>query len=103
MKNVRDIENYARQIKEAGLERDLVGTGLHHYYIDVEFVKGKDTNDIIMSMPSAFEGCFDYKNGDGKRGTVCMFYLENCTVTDAATVVSWLKSHDNWKTRGYAE
>lgn len=71
---------------------------LHHYVVQTTYKKD-DEDAVLDGMPEAFEACFDNENGKtGECEDVSMFYLEDCSVTDAATIVSWLKANKNWKT-----
>lgn len=102
MKN-EQLNEYANRIEAAGLKRDADITDLHHYVIAVEF-NPNDCKDLFDGMPDAFEGCFDRHNPNtGKEESICMFYLEDCTETDASTIESWLKSHTGWKTYEFIE
>lgn len=95
-----ELQNYANQIEEAGLKRDTNPdvAGLHHYVVQTTYKKD-DEDAVLDGMPEAFEACFDNENGTtGECEDVSMFYLEDCSVTDAATIVSWLKANKNWKT-----
>lgn len=94
------IQNYANQIEEAGLKRDTNPdvADLHHYVVQTTYRKD-DEDAVLDGMPDAFETCFGNENGTtGECEDVSMFYLEDCSVTDAATIVSWLKANKNWKT-----
>ena len=95
------LNAYAKRIEEAGLKQDLnpdIEKGLHHYVIAVEYTK-ENVDDVIKGMPDAFEGCYDIQNAVTKQmEAVSMFYLEDCTETDASTIESWLKANKNWRT-----
>ena len=93
-----DIQNYASQIEEAGLKRDANVTDLHHYVIQTTYKK-EDEDAVLDGMPAAFEACFDNENDKtGECDDVSMFYLEDCSATDAENIISWLKANKNWKT-----
>ena len=92
------LNAYAKRIEEAGLKRDAKVTGLHHYVIAVE-VTPKNYDEVIDSMPDAFEYCFDSFNKNiGKEESVCMFYLEDCNGEDVDAIENWLKANKNWRT-----
>lgn len=95
--NNEELNAYANRIEATGLKRDAKVTDLHHYAVAVE-VTSKNYEEVIESMPDAFEGCFDrYNKNTGKEESVLMFYLEDCNGEDVDAIENWLKMHNGWR------
>ena len=93
------IQNFSKQIEEAGLKSDSNTNefvkGLHHFVVHTVIEDGK-YDETFAGFPKAFENCFEDTTEDGHDLVVDMFYLEDCTVEEAEEIVSWLKNNKNW-------
>lgn len=93
------IQNYSKQIEEAGLKSDSDTNesvqGLHHFVVRTVIEDGK-YEETFAGMPKAFEACFEDQTEDGHDQVYDMFYLEDCTAEEAEEIISWLKNNNNW-------
>ena len=98
--NIETIENIATKIEEAGLKRHMIDDEMfsefHHYVIEINY-DAEDEDDIMNSLPAAFESVCENEH-DGKCDGTFMFYLEDIEEDEAEYVIRWLEDNDFWTT-----